>query len=122
MSKNHLKKSNKKVKASFITLSDGDENLIAKKALISQVTPRGFDMVLNRHDLVPSHLKFNINLNSLCKKNISLYIPSMEIDLEGTVIKTNHLGRGVFKISTEFFKEFPKYWGECLSELWPKRI
>ena len=122
MSKSFLKTSNKKIKASFITLSDREESLISKKALFSQVTPNGFDLVLNRRDLVPSRLKFNINLNSLRKKNISLYVPAMEIDLEGTVIETMHLGKGVFKIRTEFLKEAPQYWGECLFELWPGQI
>ena len=113
----------KKIKASFITLSDeGEDRFIAKKAFIFKVTPKGFNMVLSRHDLIPSNLKFNINLNSLCDKNISLYIPSMGIDLEGTVVKTQHLGKGIFKIQTRHFKETPKYWGECLVELWPKQI
>ena len=108
-----------KVKASLITLSGKEASLIARKALISQMTPYGFELSLHRHDLVPRVLKYNTSLNTLCSKNLSLYIPAMNMDLEGTVTTTDHLGQGVFKIQMKFLKEQASYFNECLCELWP---
>lgn len=108
-----------KVKASLITVSGKETNLIARKALISQMTPYGFELSLHRHDLVLKVLKYNTSLNMLCSKNLSLYIPAMDMDLEGTVITTDHLGQGVFKIQMKFLKEQSSYFNECLCELWP---
>ncbi len=109
------------VKASSITLS-GEENLIAKKALISQLTPECFQLILNHKDLVLPSAKYRLNLEFLHQKNLIMYIPSMEIDLEANVTNSQHLGRGVFKLNCQFFKEVPYYWRECLFELWPRHI
>ena len=107
------------VKASCITVSDGEDQLIASRAFVSQMHKKGFELTLSRQDLFPPLLKYNINLNALHTKNLSLYIPSMEMDLEGTVARTQHMGQGTFKICLEFLKESPKYYNECLFELWP---
>ncbi len=107
------------VKASCITVSDGEkDHLIVSKAAL-QMHKKGFELTVSRQDLFPPLLKYNISLNALQTKNLSLYIPSMEIDLEGTVVRTQHIGKGVFKICLEFLKESPKYYNECLLELWP---
>ena len=116
---NNEKKKIKGVKAASITLSN-EENLIVKKALISQVSPAGFNLIFNYRDLVPESLKFQLHLHSLWYKNIHMYIPDMEMEMEGTVIGTRHLGTGNFEINIEFFQEVPKYWRECLFDLWPK--
>ena len=108
-------------KATLITLSD-EENIIIKKAFISQLTSQGFDLIVHYRDLVPTFLKSQLNLDYLLNKKLSLYIPLMEIDLEVTVISARHVGKGDFKIKTEFFIEIPQYWRECLCELWPATL
>ena len=111
----------KGIKAASITLSNED-NLIVKKAFISQVSPTGFNLTFNYRDLVPESLKFQLHLHSLWYKNIHMYIPDMEMDLEGKVIGTRHMGKGNFEVNIEFFQEVPQYWGECLFDLWPKLV
>lgn len=108
-------------KATLITLS-GEENIIIKKAFISRLTSQGFDLIVHYRDLVPTFLKSQLNLDYLLDKKLSLYIPLMEIDLEVTVTNVRHLGKGDFKIKTEFFIEIPQYWRECLCELWPATL
>ena len=109
----------KGVRASSITLSN-EENFIVKKAFIPQIKPSGFHLIFNYRDLVAESLKFQLHLHSLWYKNIHMYIPDMQIELEGTVVSTQHLGKGTFKVNIKFPKTTPKYWRECLSELWPK--
>lgn len=111
----------KGLKAASITLSNED-NFIVKKAFISKVSPTGFNLTFNYRDLVPESLKFQLHLHSLWYKNIHVYIPDMEIDLEGKVIGTRHMGKGNFEVNIEFSEEVPKYWCECLFDLWPKFV
>lgn len=108
------------IKAASITLSN-EENLIVKKAFVSKLSPQGFNLIFNYRDLVPESLKFQLHLHSLWYKDIHTYIPDMEMDLEGKVTGTRHLGKGIFEVNIEFFQEVPKYWRECLFELWPKQ-
>ena len=109
------------VKAASITLSNED-NLIVKKAVVSKVSPHGFNLTFNYRDLVPESLKFQLHLHSLWYKNIHMYIPNMEIDLEGKVIGTRHIGKGNFEVNVEFSEEIPQYWCECLFDLWPRFV
>ena len=111
----------KGVKAASITLSN-EENFIVKKALIPQIEPSGFHLIFNYRDLVAESLKFQLHLHSLWYKNIHMYIPDMQIELEGKVVSTQHLGEGTFKVNIQFSKTVPQYWRECLSELWPKMV
>ncbi len=111
----------KRVKACSITLSN-EEDIIVKKAFVSEVTPKGFKLILNYHDLVPESLKLQLHLHDLWYKNIHTYIPDMDMDWEGKVIGTQHLGKGNAEVNIEFFQEVPKYWCECLFDLWPKMV
>ena len=107
------------VKTAVITLSS-EESLLARKAFISKMTPLGFNLTVQHKDLIPLTLRRGLTLNRLLNKNLSLYIPLMDIDLEVKVITTRHLGKGEFEIKTKFLTGLPAYWRECLSELWPK--
>jgi len=112
---------NKGIKATAITLSN-EENIIIKKAIVSQLNTTNFSLIFNVYDLLLPSLKYQLHLHSLWYKNIHTYIPDMEMDLEGKVIGTRHLGKGSFEINIEFFQEVPKYWRECLMDLWPKAV
>ncbi len=106
-------------KASCIGLSNEENSLIAKKAFISKVTPNGFNLSLYYKDLIPRSLRFHLNLSPLLGKKILMYIPAMNMDLEGIITKAHHTGNGHFNIHLNFFEDMPKYWCECLFELWP---
>lgn len=43
----------------------------------------------------------------------------MNLDLDGTVNRTLHKGRGNFEIAIEFSRDVPEYWRECLIDLLP---
>ena len=106
------------IKACSISLSS-ENNFIVKKAQLDLVKPRGFNLLFNYADLIPESLKYQLHLHSLWYKKIHLYVPDMEMDLQGKVIGTQHLGSGNFEVRVEFPKETPNYWRECLFDLFP---
>ena len=107
------------IKACAITFSK-IEDILIKKAFICEVTPKGFTLLLNSRDLVSKSLEPQLNLQTLYYKNIHIYLPDMEMDLEGTVTGTRDLGAGAFEVHIEFLPVEPTYWRECLFDLWPK--
>jgi len=121
INRDHTTTVTKGVRASSITLVN-EENLIVKKALVSYMGLNGFNLTFNYRDLVAESLKFQLHLHSLWYKNIHVYIPDMEMELEGQVVRTQHLGNGNFEIKIFFFQEVPKYWRECLLDLWPEFV
>ena len=94
-------------------------SLIANEGYIVDASIKGFLMVVTRKDLVPKELKENLSIDSLVGKKLCLYLPQMNLDLDGKVVRTNHIGRGVFEIALEFSDEIPEYWRECLVDLLP---
>ena len=92
---------------------------IAKEGYIVDASSRGFLMVVTRKDLVPEDLRTNLNLGHLVGQHLCLYLPQMNIDLDGKVVRAVHIGRGVFEIAVEFSDDIPEYWRECLVDLLP---
>ena len=95
-------------------------NVIARDGYIVDASSLGFLLQLTRKDLVDRHLKENLSLNSLVGQQVVLYLPEMNLDLDGTVSRTAHKGKGLFEIAIEFSDEIPDYWRECLVDLLPK--
>lgn len=99
-----------------------NENLkkLCKKGHIVDTSVKGFLVTLNRKDLLPDELKSSLTLESLVGHSISLYLPQMELELDGTVGVTRHCGKGQFEIFVSFSPDTPTYWRECLMDLLPQ--
>lgn len=93
--------------------------LISKTGFIVDASTSGFLVLVSRKDLVPQDLKSNLSLDSLIGQKVVLYLPQMNLDLDGTVTRTAHTGRGYFEIAIEFSNDVPQYWRECLIDLLP---
>ena len=74
---------------------------------------------IERKDLLPTDLKSNLSLDSLIGQQVVLFLPQMNLDLDGTVNRTAHKGKGCFEIAIEFSRDVPEYWRECLIDLLP---
>ncbi len=92
---------------------------VAKEGFIVDASSKGFLMVITRKDLMLKEDRQNLNLESLVGQNLCLYLPQMNLDLDGKVVRAIHIGRGVFEIALEFSDDIPEYWRECLVELLP---
>ena len=93
--------------------------VIAREAYIVDASITGFLMHIERSDLVPSELKSNLTLQPLVGQQVVLYLPQMNLDLDGTITRASHKGKGVYHVAVEFSAEVPEYWRECLIDLLP---
>lgn len=93
---------------------------IAKEGSIIDASSRGFLIIVSRRDLIPSELKEHLTLESIVGQTIALYLPQMNLDLDGTITRANHIGKGLFEIAVEFSEDTPMYWRECLVDLLPE--
>lgn len=94
--------------------------IIARTGRIVDASTSGFLMSIARRDLVPISLKENLTLDSLVGQQVVLFLPEMNLDLDGTITRTAHKGKGQFEVAIEFSDDIPSYWRECLVDLLPK--
>ena len=100
-----------KVKISEFSLSSTSD-IIARNGLLFQISPQGFYLKIHRKDL-PKPLRSHLNLDSICSQEVEMYLPDMNLNLDGTVMKTRHIGKGVFEIFIKFLDTIPQYWCDC---------
>lgn len=92
---------------------------LAKTGKIIDASKRGFLLLISRKDLVPKKLRQNLNLDVLMGQQLALFLPQMNLDLDGIIQRTRHRGNGVFEIGVKFSDDVPEYWRECLVDLLP---
>ena len=93
--------------------------VIAREGEIVNASNAGFLLEVNRDDLVPDDLRENLNLQSILGQSVVLYLPQMDLDLDGTISRASHIGKGRFAIAITFSNEVPEYWRDCLVDLLP---
>lgn len=93
--------------------------VIARYGKIVNASNSGFLVEIERHALVPDDLRENLSLESTLGQSVVLYLPQMNLDLDGTISRTKHVGRGKFVIAINFSSDVPEYWRECLVDLLP---
>ena len=94
-------------------------NLIANQGYIVDASIDGFLLVISRQDLVPDDLRQNLDLESIVGQDVVLYLPQMNLDLDGCVTRATHKGKGNFEVAVRFSPDIPEYWKECLMDLLP---
>lgn len=93
--------------------------VIAREGYIVDASSTGFLMEINRSHLVPEELRENLTLEAIVGQQVVLYLPQMNLDLDGVITRANHVGKGLFHVAIEFSNEVPEYWRECLCDLLP---
>ena len=108
----------------FIQVNDltsvSDYSLIASNALIINASSSGFLMELHRDQLVPEELRANLSLEAALGQHICLFLPQMNLDLDGTISRATHVGKGVYHLAVAFSNDVPEYWRDCLIDLLPQ--
>ena len=110
----------KGIKVASIALAE-EEKLVVKKAFVSNLSPLGFKLVFHNQNFISDSLKFHLHFYALLQKELCMYIPDMEMDLDGIVTDVRYLEDGKWEVSIEFSPSAPQYWRECLCDLWPDR-
>ncbi|MCB0362883.1 MAG: hypothetical protein KDD35_09175 [Bdellovibrionales bacterium] len=112
------RKSVGKIEVAEVT-SLSNYKVLIKKGIIVDASITGLLIRIERADLVPDELKSNLTLDSIVGQQIVLFLPQMNLDLDGTVNRTHHKGKGVFEVAIVFSDDVPEYWRECLIDLLP---
>lgn len=94
-------------------------NVIAKKGCIVDASTSGFLLSVKREDLIPKELRQNLSLDSIVGQQVVLFLPQMNLDLDGSITRAQHRGKGEYEIAINFSAEVPEYWRECLIDLLP---
>jgi hypothetical protein len=97
------------------------ENLmkICKYAEIVQASSSGLLLVMRREDLVPLNLRNNLSLQDLVGIRVLIRIAQMNLELSGTITRTQFLGKQGHQIAIDYTDDAPGYWRECLFDLLP---
>ena len=108
------------LKVAVIALSP-EEKLIVKKAFVSALNLTGFKLIFHNQDLISDSSKTQpFNLKSLWQKDLYMYVPDMEMNLEGRVTGAQQVENGKWEVKLAFSSSAPQYWRECLCDLWPR--
>lgn len=94
-------------------------SVIAHEGVIIDASQSGFLLRIERSQLVPKEYRENLSLEKLIGHQIVMYLPQMNLDLDGTIIRADHKGKGSFEIACTFSPDVPEYWRDCLVELLP---
>ena len=93
--------------------------VIAREGLIVDASQSGFLLKVERSQLLPKELRDNLSLDNLIGHQVVMYLPQMNLDLDGTIQRATHVGKGSFEIAVTFAPEVPEYWRDCLVDLLP---
>lgn len=93
--------------------------VLAHRGEIVDASTTGFLLRVHRKELIPQELKGHLSMDSVVGQQVVMYLPQMNLDLDGRVVRTEHLGKGVFEVAIDFSDEVPDYWRECLIDLLP---
>lgn len=93
--------------------------VIAKEGTIGDASRSGFLVRVERSQLVPMEFRENLNLEGLVGHQVVMYLPEMNLDLDGTITRATHIGKGQFEIAIVFSPDVPEYWRDCLVDLLP---
>jgi hypothetical protein len=96
-----------------------DYAVIAHEGVIVDASRTGFLLRIERTQLLPKHLRENLDLNSLVGHQVVMFLPQMNLDLDGTITRAAHKGKGSFELALTFSEDVPEYWRDCLVDLLP---
>jgi hypothetical protein len=94
--------------------------VIARQGRIINASSSGFLVEVERQWLVPEDLRTSLSLASMLGQAVVLFLPQMNLDLDGTITRTKHIGQGRFVIAIDFSHDVPEYWRNCLVDLLPE--
>jgi len=94
-------------------------SIISSTGKVIDASITGILLEVQRDHFVEERLKDNLVLTEIVGQDVALFLPDMSLDLDGYIVRADHIGKGVFHIAVEFSQDIPTYWRECLVELLP---
>ncbi|MBC7371483.1 MAG: hypothetical protein H7326_07960 [Bdellovibrionaceae bacterium] len=106
------------VNVSYIT-SLTDFARIAKNCEIVEASATGLLLLIKREDLIPTSLRKNLTLDALIGESIFMHLEDMNLEISGSIARTQLLGKKGFHVAVDYSEDAPEYWRECLMDLLP---
>lgn len=88
---------------------------------IIEVSATGILLKVDRKDFSKKELKSNLNIDSIVGKPVYFTIHEMDIEISGTIARTQFVGKGEFTIAIDYRDGDSEYWRECLMDLLPTK-
>ncbi|MFZ4404149.1 MAG: hypothetical protein ACOYOK_08620 [Pseudobdellovibrionaceae bacterium] len=97
------------------------ENLakIARNAEVIEASSSGLLLIVKRESLIPVALRKNLNIDSLVGNKVSIHLSDMNLEIAGTITRTQLLGKKGYHVAVDYTEDSPAYWRECLMDLLP---
>lgn len=93
--------------------------VIARHGRIINASNSGFLLEIERQWIMPTELRESLSLNSTLGQSVVLFLPQMNLDLDGIITRAKHVGKGRFVVAIDFSADVPEYWRNCLVDLLP---
>lgn len=106
------------ISVAYIT-SLADFTKIAKNCEIVEASATGLLLLIKREDLLPSALRQSLNLDVLLGESIFMHLEDMNLEISGSIARTQLLGKKGFHVAVDYSADAPEYWRECLMDLLP---
>ncbi|PCI27156.1 hypothetical protein COB52_05280 [Candidatus Kaiserbacteria bacterium] len=94
-------------------------SLLARTGRIVDASATGFLLQIDRKDFVPKVLRENLSIECIVNERVKLTITEMNLEIDGRIVRTKLVGKGIFEIAVDFSDSAPEYWRECLLDLLP---
>lgn len=92
---------------------------IARSCDVIEASSSGLLLLVKREALIPPALRKNLSLDCLIGDKVFMHLEQMELEISGTVARTQLLGKAGFLIAIDYSEDAPEYWRECLTDLLP---
>src|SRR3982751_6056956 len=69
-------------------------SVIAREGVIIDASQSGFLLRIDRAQLIPKEYRENLSMSGLIGHQVVMYLPQMNLDLDGTIIRAEHVGKG----------------------------
>lgn len=103
---------------SYLTSLD-DFTKIARNCDVVEASSSGLLLHVKREDLIPTALRRNLTLDCLLGDKVFMRLEDMNLEISGTIARTQLLGKAGFLIAVDYSADAPEYWRECLIDLLP---
>ena len=92
---------------------------LAEYGEVIEASTSGILIHFNREDFIKKELRSNLSIDSLVGSKVYFNIHEMDLEITGTVARTQFLGRKGFYVAVDYSSDAPEYWRECLMDLLP---
>lgn len=106
------------IHVAYVTSLD-DFTKIAKDCDMVEASATGLLLHVKRENLIPNALRGNLNIDMLVGDKVFMRLEDMNLEISGTIARTQLLGKAGFLIAVDYSEDSPEYWRECLMDLLP---